>query len=76
MHLAALGQAGVQEMRNRGVVFDKKIPAVYLAALPGLFSGADLIDCPVLMKTPGNMTDFSISGVYSGSFYCDIFEQA
>ena len=76
LHLAALGQAGVQEMRNRGVVFDKKIPAVYLAALPGLFSGADLIDCPVLMKTPGNMTDFSISGVYSGSFYCDIFEQA
>ena len=75
LHLAALGQAGVQEMRNRGVVFDKNIPAVYYAALPGLFADEALVDCPVLTETGGKLTDFSVSGVYCDGFYRDIFEQ-
>ena len=74
LHLAALGQAGVQEMRNRGVVFDKKLPAVYFAALPGLFADEVLINCPVITKTGGKLTGFEVSDVYHNGFYGHIFE--
>ena len=67
--LAALGPRGVAEMRAQGALFDKAVPAAYYAALPGIFDGDRLLECPVL--TP-NQADFQLSSVYYHGFYRDI----
>lgn len=76
VHVAALGAEGVQEMRRRGEVFDDQIPAVYYAALPGLYVGADLMECPLVTQPPEKSKDFGISGVYSKDVFRDIMDVA
>jgi tRNA(Ile)-lysidine synthase len=46
--IAALAAAGVQSLRDRGQVFDDGVPAAYLAALPGLWQGNIMLECPAL----------------------------
>lgn len=72
LHVAALGQAGVQELRDGGAVFDAQIPAAYFAALPGIFAGEKLQACPIIEKNNDNLTDFGFSSVYREGFYRDI----
>ena len=76
VHVAALGQAGVQELRHRGVVFDARLPAAYFAALPGIFAGEKLHGCPIIEKNNDNLTDFGFSSVYREGFFRDILESA
>ena len=40
--IAALGPAGVQQMRDDGMIFDDAVPAAYYAALPGLWQDGKL----------------------------------
>ena len=72
LHLGALGPHGVAEMRARGLAFDKDVPAAYYAALPGIFDGDRLLDCPLLSSSVESMADFQLHSVYYHGFYRDI----
>ena len=72
LHLGALGPHGVAEMRARGFAFDTAVPAAYYAALPGIFDGDRLLDCPLLSSSVESMADFQLHSVYYHGFYRDI----
>ena len=72
VQMGALGARGVAEMRARGAVFDKAVPAAYYAALPGIFDGDRLLACPVLAVHGEYLTEVKLSAVYYENFYRDI----
>ena len=72
LHLGALGPHGVAEMRARGFAFDTAVPAAYYAALPGIFDGDRLLDCPLLSSSVESIADFQLHSVYYHGFYRDI----
>jgi tRNA(Ile)-lysidine synthase len=76
LHIGPLDPQGVADMRARGAVFDKTVPAAYYAALPGVFDGNRLIDCPPLSCSLSDLdaeaADFQMHSVYYNGFYRDI----
>ena len=72
LQLGALGEHGVDEMRARGAAFDKTIPAAYYAALPGVFDGNELLECPLLSPPAERETDLQSTSVYYAGLYRDI----
>ena len=72
LQLGALGPHGVAEMSARGLSFDKAVPAAYYAALPGIFDGDKLLQCPLLSSSDESIADFKLHSVFYGGFYRDI----
>ena len=70
--LAALGSTGVASMRARGVVFDDTVPTAYFAALPGIFDGDNLLDCPLVPVPDATLKPVKLGGIFHKSLYRDI----
>lgn len=57
LNVAPLAASGVRALRAAGAVFDKTVPACYLAALPAFFDGQTLLACAIVRPETGFRSD-------------------
>ena len=54
------------------MVFDDTVPTAYFAALPGIFDGDNLLDCPLVPVPDATLKPVKLGGIFHKSLYRDI----